>query len=182
MGRATSKKYQADGDEYTKFQASEILPPESAEPKPTPLASAMALLSSGHSDISAVNHLRNGHGLSLERAQAVIEAAYEKITVSQKRAPEQKMAIAIEQRMKVVAAAMDREDYRTALAAMEQREKLLGLTGPEALSGNEFASTLLNLMELAARTGNLTEQAVGNSRPDKNNTDREKTDGDKDAQ
>lgn len=175
LAKSTATPSRNGRSDYTPLDSQDILPPlknkssshtanaTDALPPTSPLNSALALLSSGHSDLSAVKFLREGHNLSLEQAQAALEGAYEQLTGSHRRSTEQKMALALEQRMKIVAAAFDSQDYRIALSAMEQREKLLGLTGPEALGGNEFAANLLQLLDTAARSGNLTDRAVEES-------------------
>lgn len=136
----------------------EFFPPQPGRPaeRPSPVQTALELLAGGHSDLVAVRQLREGHNLSLEQAQAAVEAAYEKMTASRGRGLAQKMALAVEQRCRIAAAALDQSDYRIALSALEQRDKLLGLTGPEALTGGEAASTLLQLLQQAAGGINQT--------------------------
>lgn len=127
----------------------------------TPLEMAVDFLSSGCSDMVAGRKICEAHGICMEQAQAVIESAYKKITEGHSRAPEHKLALALEQRSKIVAAAFENEDYRTALAAMEQREKLLGLGQMQDLQGAQAATTLLALMEAAVKSGGEGTSDVG---------------------
>lgn len=146
--------------------ARDIFPPHPgrAQERPSPVTTALELLAGGHSDLAAVRHLREGHNLSLEQAQAALETAYQKLASTQQRDLEQKMALAVEQRSRIAAAALEQSDFRIALTAMEQRDKLLGLTGPEALNGNVAASSLLQLLQDAAIGSNQTGPAYAKAR------------------
>ncbi len=151
--------------EALRSEARDIFPPNPGRPaeRPSPVAAALELLGGGHSDLSAVRYLREGHNLSLEQAQAAVEAAYQKLSRTLDRAVEHKMALAVEQRCRIAAAALDQSDYRIALSALEQRDKLLGLTGPEVLQSGVAANNLLQLLQLAAGGGNLTGQGAAGS-------------------
>lgn len=135
---------------------SEVMPPRPGG-QTTKLSSvelALELISTGHTEISAIAKLRNTCNISLEQAQAALEEAYQKIEATHaSRTPSQQMALALEQRGHIIASAFDSSDHRIALSAMEQREKLLGLSGPDALQENTAASNLLQLMELAINSG-----------------------------
>ena len=66
------------------------------------------------------------------------------------------MALALEQRSRIAASATDAGDLRIALAALEQRDKLQGLSGPEALGASEAMESILHLVQLASSSNNLT--------------------------
>lgn len=121
----------------------------------TPARLALDLLRAGESELRVRAVLTHRH-LSTPVIDDAIEQAYALMRGSwTARGAREKMALALEQRARIVAEAMASSDWRVALAAMEQREKLLGLTGPDALE--QAATNLLDLLRLATDTGNLTD-------------------------
>lgn len=133
-----------------------IIAEEPSEPEYTPEESAYALLAAGHSDISAQRHLCSGHHLTPAQARTAIEAAYAQMQGALERPLMQRMALALEQRSRIAASATDAGDLRIALAALEQRDKLQGLSGPEALGASEAMESILHLVQLASSSNNLT--------------------------
>lgn len=121
----------------------------------TPARLALDLFRAGESElrVRAVLVHRN---LTPAVVDDAVEQAYALMrTTWTERGAREKMALALEQRARIVAEAMASSDWRVALSAMEQREKLLGLTGPDALE--QAATNLLDLLRLATDTGNLTD-------------------------
>lgn len=103
-----------------------------------------------------IRTILEGQSLPGAVVDEAIEQAYLLMRTSwTARGAREKMALALEQRARIVAEAMASSDWRVALSAMEQREKLLGLTGPDAME--QAATNLLDLLRLATESGNLTD-------------------------
>lgn len=156
-GRASAKRG-ADDSTTGEFGHESTLPSVEGTSIPeTPARIALDLLRAGESELR-VRAVLTHRNLAAPVIDDAIEQAYAQMRASwTERGAREKMALALEQRARIVAEAMASSDWRVALSAMEQREKLLGLTGPDALE--QAATNLLELLRLATETGNLTDSA-----------------------
>ncbi|MFH0911726.1 MAG: hypothetical protein V1918_09515 [Planctomycetota bacterium] len=114
---------------------------------------AIDRLCEGFSDRRILSALSEAFAVPAVQARRDLAGAYrllEGIALGQ--GPEARLSRAVLQRDEIVRRALEKEDLRVSLSALDSRDKLLGLLDRETFARDEAARTLLEVAELAYRT------------------------------
>jgi hypothetical protein len=133
------------------FPESSSKPSSSSAKKEERVNAVVEMMRNGMDEVSVAEELRSSFGCTPSKAKYYIDMAYSNLNqISSGRATSDRLAIGVLQRNVVLQKSLEKNDLRTALSALDSREKLLGIitgTGTDEHS----ARTIQEVAEIALR-------------------------------